>query len=199
MTIQSGYPALLNRLGQAQSRVTLLAADAVQSLAAFSGPQWGLFRNGQPVLCPDSILAQEVRRLWQVCQAPVEQGGFQSCNKVALPLEIRLRMTKGGSAAERAAFLAALDALAADTVTCDVAAPDGTYAGMTFTRTGLCRGGGGGAGLLTVEAELAEVRVQGQGSGLVHVAVAASASPLGLGLRLPGLSQAAGSLLSLVT
>ncbi len=199
MSIASGYPSLLNRIGRAQSKVTLLAADAVEVLSGFCGPQWGLFSNGQPVLCPDSLLAQEVRRLWQVATAPVEQGGFQSCNKVALPMEIRLRMTKGGSAAERAAFLAALDILAAGTGTYDVVAPDATYTGMTFTRTGACRNGHGGVGLLTVEAGLMEVRVPGQASGLVNVARAASASPLIPGLRLPGLSQAGGALLSLVT
>lgn len=199
MTIQSGYPSLLNKIGQAQSKVTLLLADAALILKMFQGPQWGIFSDGKPVLKPDSVASEEVRREWQVSQAPVEQGGFQTYNKVALPIEIRVRMTKGGTDTERAEFLAAVDAIASGTGTYDVVAPDGTYTGMAFNRYGFRRSGHSGVGLLTVETGLIEIRTVGQVSGLVQTVNSASADPLNLGVQLPGLSEVKQYILDAVT
>ncbi len=201
MTIQSGYPSLLNKVGQIQSKGTLLVADAKILLNMLKGPQWGIFDQdtGKPAITPDAILAEEIRREWQISQAPVEQGGFQSYNKVALPTEIRVRMTKGGTVIERAEFLSDFDQLAASTNVYNVVSPDFTFMGFTVNRYQFSRTHERGAGLVTVEIGMTEVRTVGTWSGLVRVIKAPSASPSIFGVKIPSLSEVKSKILSAVT
>lgn len=83
--------------------------------------QWGILdSNGNFVLEADSILDFEHHPKWDISDFPVQGTGtnptaFVTYNKVKLPFEIRVRMSKGSTLSDRQQFLKALDA-AADSI-----------------------------------------------------------------------------------
>ena len=95
-------------------------------LSAIS-PQWGIYLNGAPIIQPSSVLAStlslvapvatpqaaalgigfpifasfvdfEYKQDWTISDYTVEQGGFQSYNKVQLAFDVRVRVASGGTA-----------------------------------------------------------------------------------------------------
>ncbi len=114
--------------------------------ASQSQPTWGILDiNGVPVLVPDSFLAFDNRNEWKVSDFPVQQGSFASYNKVQIPFEITLRMTKGGSLSDREQFLNVLDDIAGDTNLYNILTPERTYLNVNITRTEVTRRGPQGA------------------------------------------------------
>jgi hypothetical protein len=144
--------------------VALLRQDA---LAGASGARvtWGIFdSDGRLALEPDSIAALEPSREFRVSDYPVEQGAFRSYNKVALPAETRVTMTKGGTDADREAFLRELDALVQSIELYNVITPDGSFLNRNLVRYDYRRTAERGATLLTVELQLTEIRLSASSS-----------------------------------
>jgi len=124
-----------------------------------SSDDWGIFdRSGQPIAQPDSVIALEYQAEQRIADYPMEEGGFQSYNKVAVPFSIRLALSKGGSVADRTAFLNVLEDLRASLDLVDVATPEKVYIGVNVTHAGMSRSATQGAGILTVEIMLQEIR-----------------------------------------
>lgn len=136
-----------------------LSSDAKNLATLFKVPKWGIYRNGAQVLTPDSIVAFEFKNDFNLSDFPQESGAFQSYNKVASPYDAKLQMTKGGTDADRAAFLAALSALLQSLDTFDVVTPEITYLSANLKRYDYRRTSRNGYGLLTVELWLEEIRV----------------------------------------
>jgi hypothetical protein len=155
----NGIPALLNQVGNVINNVQLVKADAQNILAMFAGPQWGIAVNGSFVLAPDSILSVEYKRDWTVPDYPQELGAFQSYNKVATPFDVRVQMTKGGTEAEKRAFLIELDQLAGSLTLVTVITPTIQYPNANITHYDLRRTATNGVGLLTVDVWIEEIRV----------------------------------------
>jgi hypothetical protein len=101
-----------------------------------------------------------VHKEWRIPNYPVEQGAFETYNKVFLPQIFKIRMTKGGTVGDRAAFLSQLDQMAASLNLYSVITPEGSannsvnVSNYSYTRTST-----NGAGLLTVDIEFIEVMV----------------------------------------
>lgn len=126
--------------------------------------QWGVFdKNGKRALEPDSIFAMEPSREFRISDYPVENGGFQSFNKVALPGEVRATVTKGGTSASRRQFLAAVDAMVATTALYTLVTPEGTFPNRNLIRYEYRRSAERGASLLALELIFEEVRVTAKG------------------------------------
>lgn len=87
-----------------------------------------------PVLVPDSFRTFTFKNEWSVIDAPTEDGGFATYNKVNNPYELILRMTKGGSRADRTEFLEKLDAIARSLEVYKVVTPERTYYSLNVTR-----------------------------------------------------------------
>ncbi len=120
---------------------------------------WGIFKaDGTIALEPDSIFMIEPMAEYRISDYPVERGGFQSFNKVALPGETRVTVTKGGAVAERSAFLTALDALMKSLDAYSVVTPDGTFLDRNPVRYNYSRSSENGAALLKVEIQFQEIR-----------------------------------------
>lgn len=151
-----GVPSLLNP-PPASSETSVATFDTVTVTAARSY-DWGLFLDGAKALEPDTMLALEYRRDWQLPDYPQENGAFQSYNKTAHPFAVRVTMTKGGSVADRSAFLAKVEEVAASMSLYDVVTPEKTYLNMNVERFDYRRTSTNGAGLITVEMWLAEIR-----------------------------------------
>lgn len=133
--------------------------------SVFATPQWGIFRSqntntvgadglqevtitGQrvPIAQPDSFGEFDYSNGWSVTDAPSQDGGFQSYNKVGQPFEIVLRVMVGGSVSRRREFLRAIDDIAGDTKLYDILTPEKTYTSVNITKIENSRRGSAGYG-----------------------------------------------------
>jgi hypothetical protein len=156
----NGIPSLFGQISSVVTDITLVSADAANILGMFAGPQWGIFNDdGSLALAPDSIISVDFKRDWKLPNYPQEEGSFESYNKVTMPFDARVRMTKGGSDAERSAFLDAVDAAADSLTLYQLVMPDVTYQNANIVNYGFQRTSTNGVGLLTVDLWLLEIRV----------------------------------------
>jgi hypothetical protein len=165
------------------------AADLASIGVSAVLPQWGIFLNGAPVIQPASFISQalstvapvvapvlaafglsfpvfasfidyEYKQDWPISDYPVEDGGFQSYDKVQQPFELRVRITCAGSAVERQQSLAAIDAVANSLQLFTVMTPEGGYdsccpSHYDYKRTN----DNGGVSMITVDLWFTEIRV----------------------------------------
>jgi len=156
----NGIPPLLTNIGNVVTTVSILRSDAAIVLGLFADPQWGVFnQDGSIALQPDSIIDLDFKKDWQIPNYRQEQGAFQTYNKITLPYDIRVRMTKGGTDSERANFLLAVESAAASLNLYEVVTPEITYPNANITHYDYRRTSTNGVGLLTVDLWLLEVRV----------------------------------------
>ena len=139
--------------------IALLVADAAAVVLSFLRPQWGIFLDGAPALPEaNSFVSQEYKQDWTISDYPVEEGAFQSYDKVQLPFECRVRVTSGGTLAARQALLAALDAIANSLLLYDIVTPERVYTGVNVSHYDFSRKAAQGLGLLTIDVWFVEVR-----------------------------------------
>lgn len=119
---------------------------------------WGLYRNGSAVLTGDNVIAVEYQKDFRILTYPTEGGGFQSYNKVETPYSFRVTFTKGGTEAERAAFLEACERIVASLDLYDVATPEKTYVSSNATHMDYRRTSQNGVQLIAVEVLMEQVR-----------------------------------------
>ena len=151
-----GVPALASF---GATSAALLIADLVPSFFGVTGPQWGIFLNGEAVIAADNTLKFGLRQDLLVSDYPVEEGGFQSYDKVQLPIDLHVTVSAGGSIANRQAFLASIDAVMNTTDLYDVVTPEMVYTSYNFTHRDFRRTADRGVGLIMVDLWLTEIRV----------------------------------------
>lgn len=185
--VAAGVPALLGQsvsTGIKASASTILATALDEYTITNAASQWGIFTaSNQPVLTSSHVRAIEMRREEIVTDAPIEEGGFMSYNKVTRPAQIRLQIICDGSSfsygdatavtdllaglglgvtssglSVRAAFTKALDSLVADLNQYHVATPEKTYLNMNVVGYGLRRSSESGVTMLMAEVDLQEIR-----------------------------------------
>lgn len=121
--------------------------------------RWGIFsQKGVLALEPDSIAAVEYQREFRIADYPIEEGGFESYNKVATPFDIRVTMTKGGKIPDRKDFLDQVELIVASLDLFTVITPERNYLNVNIVRADYRRNAANGATLLTVELHGIEVR-----------------------------------------
>lgn len=122
-------------------------------------PAWGIFsRGGQPVVLADNVIRADYRKEYTVSNYPVEEGSFESYDKVELPFDMRLTFTAGGSLANRQALLDSLEAIQGDLQLYDVVTPEKTYTSVNVTHIDYNRREGS-SGMLVVEVWVTQIRV----------------------------------------
>lgn len=123
-------------------------------------PQWGIFdAQNNPVLEPDSFLSVEVRNESQIPTFPVQAGSFASYNKVQTPQDVSIRVSRGGTQADRTTFLRAIEFLLQSLALLTVLTPELTYQNMQLMRYEVTRRGAQGAYFLAeVELFFREIR-----------------------------------------
>jgi hypothetical protein len=168
--------AALTAIGPALS-----GAAAVGALwrALFVTPQWGIYKqvpppsapdadglvtvtvkgNLTPVVTPDSVLEFGYRNEFDVSDYPIQDGAFASYNKVANPFETSVRLSKGGSQADRQQFLAQIEQIMGTLDMYYILTPEKTYNNINPYRYELTRRGANGAYFLTeVDLYFREIR-----------------------------------------
>ncbi len=149
-----GVPQLV-RSAVIEAQAILDTGLLIQQIVEFvssKAPVWGVFdQNNNKVIDPDNIFAFNYRAEWRKSNYPVQKGAFASYNKVIVPFDTGVRMTKGGSLADRQAFLAQIAAIEGDTNLYNVATPEKTYLGVNLSRSEFTRRSSEGAYFLEVD------------------------------------------------
>ena len=153
-----GIPAVAFAPGFGSS-IALVAADAL-GLPLFGsiGTQWGIFRQGRPVVVCDNVAAFDHKADWAISDYPVEGGQFQSFNKVVIPYDVRLVFTAGGSEANRTALLNSLRGIVGDLNFYDAVSPEAVYTPVNLVHLDYRRTAQNGLGLLIVSVWCRQVR-----------------------------------------
>lgn len=154
-----GVPSLPRAAGAVIATVELLVSDALGLLGAFGQPTWGLFLDNEAVVTAESVASFEFKKSAVISNFQVENGGFESYNKVQKPYDVRLRFTTGGTPADRQALLesaqAAVDSL--DLMT--AVSPEAIYPNVNPVHLDYRRTATNGVGLIVIDLFCEEVRV----------------------------------------
>jgi len=162
----------------ASASLTLLAVDAINLLTGIFGPiRWGIFTSsvpgnplnlatptsflppGFPVVFADSVVSVDFRQEWLLANYPLEQGAFETYDKVKVPFEARVRFASGGSLFDRQLLLDSVNAIAGDLNLYDVVSPEFTYFSVNVSHYDYRRESRNGVGLLSVDVWLRQIRV----------------------------------------
>jgi hypothetical protein len=154
----SGLQGTLATVSGVINTVRLLQADSISLFGPLQGP-WGIFDlAGNPVAIADSVVSLRYKQEWRIPNYPIEQGAFQSYNKVQMPFDVIVKLAKGGSAAARQEFLANIAAAAESLNQYLVRTPERDFPNATIARYDYERTADSGRGLITVEIGLIEIR-----------------------------------------
>lgn len=185
-----GVPAV-TFAARAGGDIILAAADAIGigplfGIGAGGAPQWGLYRQGRSVVACESVLAFDHKVDFAVSDHPLERGSFESFNKVAIPFDVRLIFTAGGTEARRAALLNSLRRIAGDLKLYDAVTPETVYRDVNITHLDYRRTAQNGAGLLVVAVWCQEIRQTSPSTG---GSGSSTAAPSGAGQQNGGTVQ----------
>jgi hypothetical protein len=153
-----GVPPLLSYIA---NTVVLAVEDAVGVLLGLSSPQWGIYLDGVPAIEADSTVTFEYKQDWVVANYPVEQGGFESYDKVQMPFDVKVTMATGGSVSDRQALLDSVAAAGNTLNFYDVLTPEEVFTNCSINHWDQRRTASQGLGLLVVDIWLQEVRPAG--------------------------------------
>jgi hypothetical protein len=159
-----GVPQLVRSPTAAQIRALAIANAAVAGRlwrSAATQPKWGIFKtsNNDQSIVPDNIVAFDNRNESRVADFPVQAGAFASYNKVQVPFELTVRLTKAGSVDDRERFLRAIEIAYRSLDLYYVLTPERTYLDVNITRYEVTRRGSNGAYFLTeVDVFFREIR-----------------------------------------
>lgn len=159
--VSNGVSSLVNgAFGAPPSLMTGDSADATQA-AVNSSSGWGIYDSTgtDVVLQPDSFVALGYKQSYSVSNFPMEQGAFQSYNKVNTPFDVKVTMTKGGSDADRQSFLSAAETLVSSFDLYQIVTPDETYSNVSASDWSYQRTSVKGVKMLTVEIAFVEIRL----------------------------------------
>lgn len=171
-----GVPPLPRLPGAAGAVVDLLLGDVLSLLTGLGGPQWGLFVGGLPAVTAESVVSFEFKQGYRISNFPVEEGLFESYNKVQQPFDVRLRFSTGGDVSDRQALIDSAEAAIASLELMDAVTPEAVYESLNPVHMDYRRTAVAGVGLLIVDIFCEQVRAtasssftnaqQGTGSGL---------------------------------
>lgn len=154
-----GVPALIRAAGSiAAAPDDLLTSDSTTLFAGQEAPLWGLFLDGVPVITAETVVSFEFKQGYAIANFPVEEGGFESYDKVQRPFDVRLRFATGDTPAARAALIASARAACASLDLMDAVTPVATYENVNPTNFDYRQTATNGVGLIVVDVFCEEVR-----------------------------------------
>jgi hypothetical protein len=155
-----GVPPILRAPGNTVAFPAIMIADTVAGALGLASNQWGIYdQNNALVVTPDSVVAVEYRHDWHVSDYPIEEGGFVSYNKVQVPFDTRVTLSKGGMDSDRAVFLSALEAAAASLNLYSIIMPEYKFLNVNIMHLDYRRTSRNGVGLILADIWLREIRI----------------------------------------
>lgn len=151
-----GVPALIS---YAANDVALLVADVISAVGALFGSQWGIFLDGAQAFDYNSVVDFNYKQDWPISDYQLEDGAFQSYDKVQLPFDVKVRVASGGSESEREALLTSVMAAANTLDLYDVVTPEQTYSSCNITHIDFARTATNGVGMIVIDIWFIEIRI----------------------------------------
>jgi hypothetical protein len=157
-----GVPALAS---YAQDIAVQLLTSSLLSYGGGLVPQWGIYLNGVPVVVADIVRGFDFRVERAISNYPIERGGFESYDKVAVPYLAKVQFSTGGDLGNRSSLLTSV-ARATDLLVggkpakFDIVTPEIVYLSCSISHYDYNRTALSGLGLLTVDVWTQEVREQ---------------------------------------
>lgn len=161
-----GVPGL-NRAGPYVGAALTLAAEFLP-LNLF-GQEFAILKSNADIqnnggvtylLVPDSFVSFDYREDHKIPIYPMQDGAFQSYNKVSMPFEIKLTVTcSGNRTMSKEEFLNGIYAMINTTVLADIVTPDRTYKNTNLIHFDYRREAQRGATILICELTFQEVRI----------------------------------------
>jgi hypothetical protein len=147
--------------------------------ATQAAPVWGVFDdNNNLVINADSVQGFDWRKENRVPNFPIQQGQFSTYNRVGLPNETSVILSKGSAngdgLAERIKFLQQVDAVIdqKNINLYTIRTPEKSYVNVSATRAELSRRGVGSANYIDVELFFTEIP-----SGVAQYSTTSGATP----------------------
>lgn len=156
-----GVPSILrSALFPATPLPKLLLGDGPGAGQATQAPVWGIFdqASGQPAIEPDSFVSFGYSIDHRILDYPLEEGAFNSYNKVATPFDVRITMSIGGSVSDRSLFFRHLDFLQSTLATYNVVTPEKTFLNVNMVHHDYERTSKNGVSLVMVSVFFREIR-----------------------------------------
>lgn len=138
--------------------VILLTIDLISAIEGFGTQEWGIFNAGVPAFEFNSVINFEYRRDWSIADYQVEEGGFQSYDKVQHPYDVRMTLVSRGTESSRQALLESIEQVADSLDLLDVVTPEKTYVECNISHFDLRRNAKSGVGIISVDVWLVEIR-----------------------------------------
>lgn len=142
--------------------VTTLAAPIISALLDSFKPVFGVFDEaGAKLLEADTFISLEYTNQRKISAFPVEKGSFTNYNKVNDPFRGIVRAAKGGTLADREAFIASLQALADSLDLVKLVTPEAVYINVNMEGFSYKRTQTSGANQIIAECKFVEIRLPG--------------------------------------
>lgn len=161
-----GVPPIPRDPNAVASIVSLLTRDTFNgaeglaaAIAGLGEPIWGVFQDGVEVLTPDTFLSLGYKQSWSISDYPIEQGGFESYDKVNSPFDVKIRIATGGSQGQRQFLLNQVEAIAGTLDLYDVVTPEKVYFGVNVSHFDYHRRSQDGVGVMVIELWFTQIRV----------------------------------------
>lgn len=167
-----------------------MSSDTI-TVNGYRDGEWGIYRAGtnELALAADNVISVGFDAESRIADFPIEEGGFETYDKVALPFLSRVLLSKGGTLEERSAFSRTLEDIRKDTELYSVVTPEQVYLNVNIARVSIDRSLDSGAGMIRADIVLQEIR-QEASSALSNTRDAASADTVNNGSTLPATSAA---------
>ncbi len=136
----------------------VLTTDIISFPVISFGSQWGLFLDGAQITTWDAVISFDYKQDWTIATYPIEEGGFVNYDKVSNPFEARFTFAKGGSNADREAFLSAWSLAASSLSLYSISTPDQVYIDVNISHWDYNRTATQGNGLLSIDVWTMEIR-----------------------------------------
>lgn len=135
--------------------------DSSDTTAQDNTPTWSITdTDGNYLLQPDSVIDFEYRGEMKIPTYPIEQGSFQSYNKVPIPYDARMTVACNGNGEQtREGFLTACELLRESLDTVVITTPDAIYDSVNLVHYDYRREARQGVTLLLVQLWFNEIRV----------------------------------------
>ena len=137
--IVPGVPPVARKAISAISNVQGVIAQVSSDLNLIFGspavePLWGVFdaTTLKSVLNADSFLSFRGKGASKLVDFPIQDGAFNTYDKVRIPGTVTLRVSKSGTVSDRAQLLAQVNALLASITLYSVVTPEQTYQNMNM-------------------------------------------------------------------
>lgn len=140
--------------------IALLVADVASAVFGGSfGSPWGIFLDGEQAFEYNSVVDFDYKQDFPVSDYQVEDGGFQSYDKVQLPFDVKVRVASGGAESDREALLNSVLGAANGLDLYDVVTPEYTFSSCNITHVDFKRTATNGVGLIIIDIWFVEIRV----------------------------------------